>query len=336
MNFIYSDLKRYFKISYFKFLIIITLAIWLIIFAWPRSIGQSQLEIIYCQAGQGDATLIQQGFQQLLIDGGPGSGALGCLERHLPFFDKTIEMVIVTHPQSDHAAGLIPILERYELMSFVYNGTAGEGEFWHKLSAQIINKNIPTTIVAAGDKIKFGDAEFTVLWPRLAEAPGGGGPAVKGDSFGLSEGVSLKSSPAVLGVRSSRDPNLSALVLQLNYDQFSALFTSDIDSDIESVIAKQFTLRSEATKGGNLAVNVLKVAHHGSKYSSSAKFLSAIRPALSIIEVGKNSYGHPTLETIDRLNQIGSKILRTDQDGDITVITNGQKWSYKSSVIIPP
>lgn len=172
MHFIYFDIKRFVKLSYFKILIIFTFAIWLVIFAYPAS---PQLQIIYCQAGQGDATLIQQGFQQLLIDSGPGRGALDCLERHLPFFDKTIEMAIITHPQSDHAAGLIPILERYELMSFVYNGEAGadsdprrperesKDNFWQKLSAQIIAKNIKITVAAAGDKIKFGNTELEIL-----------------------------------------------------------------------------------------------------------------------------------------------------------------------------
>lgn len=140
----------------------------------------------------------------------------------------------------------------------------------------------------------------------------------------MPQGVSLKSSDsAVLGVRSSADTNLSAIVLKLNYGQFSALFTSDIDSNVENQII------SVPSNPSN--IDVLKVAHHGSKYSSSSKFLEAIKPALSIIEVGKNSYGHPTKEALDRLAQIGSKILRTDQDGDIVVTTDGQKWSYKTS-----
>lgn len=338
MHFIYSDILRYFRRNYFKYLIIFTSAIWLVVYAWPKN----NLEIIYCQVGQGDTTLIQQGFQQLLIDSGPGKGALDCLERHLPFFDKTIEMAIITHPQSDHAAGLIPILERYRLMSFVYNGIAGEGEFWGKLSEEIITKNIKTTVAAAGDKIKFVEAELTVLWPKKLRLETGNlkldleaGKLKVNDPTSISQIQNLLSSfqrpdSRILGVSSSHDTNFDAIVLKLNYDQFSALFTSDISEKEELSILPYFSVPDNSSNPSNL--DILKVAHHGSKYSSSAKFLEAIRPALSIIEVGKNSYGHPTKEAIDRLTQIGSKILRTDRDGDVVVTTNGQKWNYKTQI----
>lgn len=314
MNYIYSDIKRYIETRYLKIFILITFALWLVIYAYPK---QNSFKIIFCQVGQGDAILIQQGFQQMLIDSGPGSGVLDCLERHMPFFDRKLEMAIITHPEYDHASGLVPILERYELMSFVYNGMANKAEFWAKLSQLIIDKEIPVTIVSVGDKIKFGSAEFEVLWP-----------AVKGDSSGLSGGVSLKGlDRKILGVSSSRDANLDAIVLKLVYRDFSALFTGDISSNEESVIASDPPVGGER---GNLVVDVLKVAHHGSKYSTSQKFLEAVRPAVSVIQVGKNTYGHPTKEVLDRLTQIGSKIFRTDQDGDIVVVTDGDNWNYKN------
>ena len=123
----------------------------------------------------------------------------------------------------------------------------------------------------------------------------------------------------ILGVASSRDLNFDALVLKLAYGNFSTLFTGDISSEEENRL-----INNQPSAINNLSI--LKVAHHGSKTSSSSEFLQAVRPALAVVEVGKNSYGHPAAEVLERLNSVGAKILRTDRDGDVVAETDGKKW----------
>jgi competence protein ComEC len=114
--------------------------------------------------------------------------------------------------------------------------------------------------------------------------------------------------------------------MDFNYGDFRALFTSDIGGEEEKEI-----IRLSGYQVNLSSIDVLKVAHHGSKYSSSSDFLKAVRPALAVIEVGKNSYGHPTAETLGRLKEVGAKVMRTDQDGDVVVETDGKGWRIRST-----
>ena len=121
----------------------------------------------------------------------------------------------------------------------------------------------------------------------------------------------------VLGAVS--DKNAEARVLKGSFGEFDWLLTADIGEKEEKAVAAR--LASESRQ-----VEVLKVAHHGSKYSSGQEFLARVKPVLAVISVGKNHFGHPTKEVLDRLQQIGAKILRTDQDGEIVIVSDGKKW----------
>lgn len=121
----------------------------------------------------------------------------------------------------------------------------------------------------------------------------------------------------------TRDPNEASLVFILSFGSFRALFTGDIGAPSEKRLLD---------RGGSLRAEVLKVAHHGSKGSSSEAFLAAVRPKLAVISVGAgNDYGHPAAETITRLRKCGARVLRTDLSGDITVSTNGRTWSVSTA-----
>ena len=130
----------------------------------------------------------------------------------------------------------------------------------------------------------------------------------------LAEGDRIKYKDDVLEILSpssklsgSKELNDTALVLKFESPKFNVLYTSDIGFDVEKELLKKF----------NLSANVLKVAHHGSKYSSSKEFLAAVSPKAAIFEVGKNSYGHPTKEVLSRIAEIGAQIFRTDTNGTI-------------------
>lgn len=264
--------------------------IWAFVFFWP----DNRLHLIACNVGQGDAILITKGFNQILIDGGPNNRVLQCLSENMPFWDKEIELVVNTHPEQDHLGGLIDVFERYNVLYFVTNSiiNSKNRNFW-ELQKLVADKDIKTYSPKKEDKIRVADIELEVLWPQETM----GNPLVWQD---------IKEKEKVLG-ESTYDGNLNktSIVILLKYGQFDALLTGDIDQRIEEQIAVEYKFQD---------IEVLKVAHHGSKYSTSKEFLQAVRPQIAIISVGKNPWGHPTKEVLDRLKEEEIKILRTDKD----------------------
>jgi competence protein ComEC len=237
--------------------------------------------IAFLDVGQGDAALVslplQQRTVQVLIDGGPNASILTELSRVMPKGDRSIDLLVLSHPQLDHFGGLIDVLERYNVGAFIWTGRAGTAEAWNELVEKLTKKHILAVKVAYGDKIKIGKQTFTVLNP---------------------------SQDTLL----SGELNDSSLVMRLDAQGISALFTGDISASIEKRLPKNI-----------LRADILKVSHHGSKYSSADDFLRAVMSRLAVIEVGKNRYGHPSRETLERLNAAGNKIFRTDRNGTVLV-----------------
>lgn len=240
--------------------------------------------------GQGDGELvILPGGVKILIDAGPNNKMANELSSVLRPTDKYIDLAIVSHPETDHFNGFIDILKRYQVGVFIYNGRAGTSQSWKEL-AKIVEKNkIPVIILGQGDKIKYGGDFFEILSPNA-------------------------------DFLRSKETNDSSLVIKftdnINKERaLKVLFTGDIGSKVEKYLADNF----------DIAVDILKVPHHGSKYSSSEEFLAVAQPKISSIEVGKNSYGHPTEATLKNLVSIGSQIFRTDRDGTIKISVNGEE-----------
>jgi competence protein ComEC len=298
------------------------------------SLPDNRLHLIFCDVGQGDAILITYRQTQVLIDGGPNNRILECLSNNLPFWDRTIEMVVLTHPQADHFTGLIDVIKRYNVKQFVgnsiINDSAGFWEFYQAVLAEKAKVYSPKS----GDRLKIGPINFLVLWPsrKLGDswiwseearnaffahenAKSNSSPTRTGKAFKFAQKDYFASS--VLGATFSSDNiNNTSIVLQLSFGNFDSLFTGDIDFDVE----KQINLSTSQQ------VKVLKVAHHGSKYSTGEEFLKKIKPQLAVISVGKNSFGHPTKEVIEKLSNLAIKILRTDQEGEIEVVSDGKNW----------
>lgn len=318
MRYIITDLIHLLSRRWVKLSILAATAVWMVVLAWPRlawplarSTDWLELEIIFCDVGQGDAILIQQGFHQVLVDGGPNNQALDCLDRYLPFFDREIDAVIVSHPQTDHFSALTAVIESYNVRFFVYNGFAGQSRRWEELSAAVVREEgIRVVEVEEGDSFKIGRIKLDVLWPRSPSLAG-----FKPSSAGGSRPEENK----VLGTTSPRDLNVDSLVLWLSYGDFDALLTGDIGATEEAQITNyQLPITT--------SLEVLKVPHHGSRYSSSAPFLKALKPVLAVIQVGGNPYGHPAADTLERLEAVGSRTRRTDQDGDVVIRTDGKNW----------
>lgn len=266
------------------------------IFAWQKVFDLTRvnnLKVDFLNVGQGDATFMETPqFHQILIDGGPDSTVLEKLQKLMPFYDRTIDLVILTHPDKDHIAGLLEVLQRYKVDYILWTGIVKDGPLYQKwISLLEKSEKQGTKIIKAKllQKIKAGDVVIDTLHPF---------EDLTGSKFGVKD-----------------KDNDTGIVSRLIYGKNTFLFTADISSKAEKeLINKELDLKSD----------VLKVAHHGSKYSTSDEFLKNVKPKIAVISVGKNSYGHPTPETLQRLENSDIHILRTDKSGDIKFESDGK------------
>lgn len=247
------------------------------------------LHISFLDVGEGDAILIQKDNQQILVDGGPSSQAISLgLGNKIPFWDRTIDLLVLTHPHSDHLSGLVEVLRRFQVKQVLYPDSDYESPLYDEWLRLIEAKNIKATIARAGQQVDLNGAVIKVLNPRATP---------------------------LTGTASDIDNNI--VVLRLSMDNVSFLFTADIGQEAEF---KLITDRAE------LSSTVLKVAHHGSDTSTTPEFLAVVNPQLAIISVSAdNKFGHPSDEVLERLKErLGSEnIYRTDQHGTIEFITDG-------------
>jgi competence protein ComEC len=280
-----------------------------LIWALVAQSPDNRVHLVFCDVGQGDAALISYRNTQILIDGGPNDKVLDCLSRNIPFTDRTIEMVILTHANTDHYTGLISVIERYDISQFVINSLVENSTSFWEFRRTVLAEGAPVYSPQAGDELKIDPLKLTILWPkgRLGNEVVWKVPAKDWSTSGGNQG-------AILGaVGFSGDLNDTSITLELKFGNFKALFPGDLSSLPESDLSVE-------------DVDILKVAHHGSKTSTSVDFLSQIKPELAIISLGKNSYGHPAKELLDRLAQIKAKVLRTDEMGEIKITSDGQGW----------
>jgi len=292
-----------------KYLLTSVTLIFALILGAVLQVPDNKLHLVFCDVGQGDAILAIKGDKQILIDGGPSQKVLECLSRHMPFWDKKIELVVLTHPDSDHITGLVPVLERYSVNQILANSLVTDTGVFSKFRNLVIAGKIPVYSPKNGDKIKIAEIELDILFP-LEKL--GNEVVWKGDQ-----------PQDVMGATTySGNLNKTAIALELKDQDFKALLTGDIGVEEEALLRQGF--------GGLEPVDVLKVGHHGSKYSTSLAFLEEIKPKLAVISVGaSNKYGHPTSEILERLKSLNIKILRTDIDGEIEIVSDGRTWSIK-------
>lgn len=275
------------RFSLFVLLLVVVL-VWYAVFYFDAHQG---LLVTFLDIGQGDSIFIEApNGNQILVDGGPGDKILAKLGQALPFWDRSIDLLILTHTHADHLDGLLEVLKRYQIGAVLESGASyslPEYEEWHRLLKE---KNVPIIIAQRGQKIIFAGSEVGEL-----------------DIFSPFEnfvGVSLK------------NPHDANIVSRLSYGKNSFLLMGDAEKPLE--------YRLLWADSGILKSDVLKVGHHGSKTSSAEEFLQAVSPKIAVIQVGrKNRYGHPTQEVLDRLSSLGIKILRTDLDGDINFVSDG-------------
>ncbi len=259
---------------------------WIVVFDLSKP---QFLEVNFFNVGQGDAIFIETPKRyQILIDGGPSSIILEKLGKEMPFYDRTIDLIILTHPEADHMLGLLEVLKRYKVEKILWTGIVRETAEYREWLKLINDEKSEIKIAQAGQKIIAGKIMINVLYP-----------------FGKLAGKEFKNS------------NNTSLITKLVFDEKSFLFTGDAYQLVErELIAQQLNIDSD----------VLKISHHGSKNSSSEEFLALISPEMAIISVGKeNPYGHPHREVLENLAKYGIKVLRTDLNGDIKIFSDGTK-----------
>ena len=256
----------------------------------PASSATADLQVHFLDIGQGDASLIQTpDGKNILIDGGPGENIIMPLAQILPWHEKTIDLMILTHPHDDHVAGLIPILQRYRVNQILYTGVTHTAPAYLEWLEIIHDKKIPLTIIDRPQKINLGEkCVLEIIYPFM-------------DLSGQSV-VNL---------------NNSSIVARLVYLDNSFLFMGDAEIEIEEelIVSKI-----------NLSSDLIKVGHHGSKTSSSQNFINYIKPKIAIISSGRdNKFGHPSIRVIKRYERAGVQIYRTDTDSTISFKSDGMK-----------
>ncbi len=257
----------------------------------------NNLEVCFFDVGQGDSILIKTRDKQILIDGGPNSYIISKLSKKMPIFDKSIDLVVLTHPHSDHLNGLINVFDKFKVNDFLSTGEIFESKNFNLLQDLISKEESKNYIAKKGLRITISkDQYIDVLYPFK----------------------SLNNQ-----ILSDEEANDSSVILKLSSFNDTMLFTGDASFKTESELVE---------RGIDIQSDILKVGHHGSKYSTTDYFLNAVLPHLAVISVGEdNRYNHPAQETLDRLEKYKIKVVRTDKNGDICLTQKKTKQFSLSS-----
>lgn len=282
-------------VGIFVILVAANLLAWTAVF---QLTGTGYLKVVFFDVGQGDAIFIETPQQnQILIDGGPTPVVVEKLGREMPFWDRTIDLIILTHPEKDHIAGLLDVLKRYKVENILWTGVIRETpeyEEWQKL---LEREDARVFIAEAGQRIRCSECKkqkwaVDILFPFQN----------------------------MRGQRISRSNNTS-IVAKLSSGQIDMLLTGDTEAQVE---------RELISEGLDVGAEILKVAHHGSKTSTTKEFVAAVSPEIAIISAGRdNPYGHPHPQTLETLERYGVRVFRTDEVGDVVILTDGMRYAIE-------
>ena len=271
-----------------------SIVVLLLVFNWNRSQPDGLLHVAFLDVGQGDAIFIQTPTgRQILVDGGFYPSILNDqLGRQMPFWDRSLDILVATHPDADHVAGLVEVFDRYTIDQLITDG--GEPGISSTYDALLLAAEASDTVIhaaQAGEIIEIGDGiRLEVVHPSA--------------------------------YFDTEDRNDNSVSFRLLYGDFSLLLTGDAEEAAEQAMLAQ---------GYPLHSLVFKAGHHGSRTSSSMPFLEAVRPQIIIVSAGvDNRFGHPHPEVLERAQAIGAAVLRTDELGTIEVMTDGQTMWWQA------
>lgn len=275
---LYTYIRRYRSLLFVSIIICVP-------FLWSlESVVDDTFSIAFLDVGQGDSIFIEtpRGVQ-VLVDAGSGAQVLRQLHRVMPFYDRSIDIVIATHPDKDHIGGLPDVFKRFEVGTYIESSVEDDGGIYHSLQESVKYEGSRHIVVNSPLSFVVDGVRFDILFPDR--------------------------------VATEIEKNTASLVMQVTYGHHSFLLTGDIPKSIERYLVAKY--------GTKLQSDVLKVGHHGSKTSSDALFVQTVAPTYAVISAGdSNWYGHPHAEVIDTLDSFHINISETKK-GTILFLSDG-------------
>lgn len=237
--------------------------------------------IYFLNVGQGDSILIKTPENhQILVDGGPENKVIEELADIMPFFDKSIDLVVLTHPHADHIDGLTEVLKRYKIGYVLFTGVNFDNRVYDEFLNEIDLQNISVFIAESEVNFSFGDVLLDIVYPRKQ---------IIGEEY--------------------KNLNNSSIGMRILYKDISIMLAGDMEIPDEKQVLDS---------GIIVSADILKVGHHGSKSASSDEFLKNVDPKIAVIQVGEgNSFSHPHIETLKKFEQMGITVFRNDLDGRV-------------------
>lgn len=298
MHNFFSHIKIYFRWYLLILLFILAIVLWSIVIHENRN---GLLTFTVLNIGQGDALFIESPTGvQVLVDGGSDRALLSEIPHILPWYDRHIDMLIVTNPDKDHYEGFIPLLQNYSVDVVVESGTNSPTPTYALLEKEIKDKNIPEFFGRRGETVDIGGGAYIqILFPDR-------------DVSGLTS-------------------NDGSLVMRLVYGETSVLLQGDSTAKIEHYLLGLDSSKSLRTS--DLQSTILKLGHHGSKTSSSEEYVKVVAPQIAVASSGQNnSYGHPHKETLDTLAKLKIPVLDTCTMGRIVFHSDGKNFKLDTKI----
>ncbi|MBD3330902.1 MBL fold metallo-hydrolase, partial [Candidatus Peregrinibacteria bacterium] len=268
--------------KYIRKLIICLTGLLILFIALLLDLPDKNFHLYFLDVGQGDSIFIKTPENhQILIDGGPKNYVLEELNDIMPYFDKSIDLIVLTHPHADHIEGLLVVLKHFKVDSVLITGMSYQNKSYMEFLRLINKKNIPVFYANSMQDFIFSDTYFDILYPFHS---------IEGEKFS--------------------NINNSSIVMKIYYKKFSLLLTGDSEEEVEEKLINQNL---------NLSSDMLKLGHHGSRTASTRNFLLMVDPITVIIQCGSdNKFNHPHLETLKKLFELDFRnIYRTDTNGRI-------------------
>lgn len=265
----------------------LSLVIWLVPLS-DKTTSSGLLSVYFLDVGQGDAIFIETpDGVQMLIDGGPNSMVLRELRAVMPWFDRSVDVVMATHPDKDHIGGLIDVLARYQVANIMSTSNSGDTSVASMFGISSEKEKAKLVTVEAGKRYRLGEfVDLLVFSPASAVA---------------------------------MESNASSVVMQLRYGNTNVFLTGDATLAIEDYLVARF--------GEYLQSDILKLGHHGSRTSTSEGFLDTVRPQYAVVSAGRgNSYGHPHDEVVERIVERNIELLNTAESGRVGFVSDGVGW----------
>ncbi|MEQ1499902.1 MAG: MBL fold metallo-hydrolase [Parcubacteria group bacterium] len=289
----FSHATSYLRWYVLLFLIVLSCVVWSVVLHENRN---GTLTFAVLDIGQGDSLFIESPTGvQVLVDGGPNKTLMKEVARVLPWYDRKIDMIVVTNPDRDHYEGFIPLLDKYSVGVVLEPGTFNHNEVYDLFQNKISTKKIPKIIARRGQIVDLGGGAYLqILFPDR-------------DVSGVSS-------------------NTGSIVMKLVYGETSVMLQGDSIASIENYLI--------GLDGDNIKSTILKAGHHGSRTSSSEEYVSMVSPTWTVVSSGiKNSYGHPHKEVLDIMHKLHIPTYDTCNNGMIVFYSDGKEFVLKNKKI---